>query len=194
MRTRAVRPDVGHLAGSALDEVVQQEDVERLARQMYAETFKRLEDPRLRDVVKNKITVMYGPRPRRRGLDDPRRTHEGAPRAAVGPGVRHPRRGVPREVCELALAHVNGDRVEAAYWRSDLFERRRTLMQQWADYLAAQGGAHPLPSTDRVANTPYCAMPAQIRFAPIRMDTRLPIRYSTMRTVNVPPFIPTTSA
>ncbi len=43
---------------------------------------------------------------------------------------------VPREVCELALAHVNGDRVEAAYRRSDLFERRRVLMQQWADYIA----------------------------------------------------------
>ena len=42
----------------------------------------------------------------------------------------------PREVCELALAHVNSDRVEAAYRRSDLFERRRVLMQQWADYLA----------------------------------------------------------
>ena len=43
----------------------------------------------------------------------------------------------PREVCELALAHVNSDRVEAAYRRSDLFERRRSLMLQWADYLAA---------------------------------------------------------
>ena len=43
----------------------------------------------------------------------------------------------PREVCELALAHVNSDRVEAAYRRSDLFERRRTLMQEWTDYLAA---------------------------------------------------------
>jgi len=42
----------------------------------------------------------------------------------------------PREVCELALAHVNADRVEAAYRRSDLFERRRALMQEWADYLA----------------------------------------------------------
>ena len=41
----------------------------------------------------------------------------------------------PREVCELALAHVYGDRVEAAHRRSDLFDRRRTLMQQWADYL-----------------------------------------------------------
>ena len=41
-----------------------------------------------------------------------------------------------REVCELALAHVNSDRVEAAYRRSDLFERRRALRQEWADYLA----------------------------------------------------------
>ena len=41
----------------------------------------------------------------------------------------------PREVCELALAHVDNDRVEAAYRRSDLFERRLILMQQWADYL-----------------------------------------------------------
>ena len=31
----------------------------------------------------------------------------------------------PRVVCELALAHVNSDRVEAAHRRSDLFERRR---------------------------------------------------------------------
>ena len=41
----------------------------------------------------------------------------------------------PREVCELALAHVNTDRVEAAYRRTDLFERRRKLMQQWAAFL-----------------------------------------------------------
>ena len=44
----------------------------------------------------------------------------------------------PREVCELALAHVNSDRVEAAYRRSDLFERRRNLMDAWAQYLEAQ--------------------------------------------------------
>ena len=44
----------------------------------------------------------------------------------------------PREVCELALAHVNSDRVEAAYRRSDLFDRRRELMQQWDDYIASQ--------------------------------------------------------
>ena len=42
----------------------------------------------------------------------------------------------PREVCELALAHVNSDRVGAAYRRSDLFERRRVLMNDWAAYVA----------------------------------------------------------
>ena len=41
-----------------------------------------------------------------------------------------------REVCELALAHVNSDRVEAAYRRSDLFDRRRVLMNDWAAYIA----------------------------------------------------------
>ena len=45
----------------------------------------------------------------------------------------------PREVCELALSHVNTDRVEAAYMRSDLFERRRALMQSWADYISEGG-------------------------------------------------------
>lgn len=44
----------------------------------------------------------------------------------------------PREVCELALAHVNSNRVEAAYQRSDLFELRRRMMEQWAGYLAAE--------------------------------------------------------
>ena len=43
----------------------------------------------------------------------------------------------PREVCELALAHVNSDRVEAAYRRTDLFDRRRELMRDWAAYIAA---------------------------------------------------------
>ena len=42
--------------------------------------------------------------------------------------------GAPREVAEAALAHAVGG-VEGAYARSDLFERRRTLMQAWSDYL-----------------------------------------------------------
>ena len=41
----------------------------------------------------------------------------------------------PREICELALAHVEGSATERAYRRTDLFEKRRELMQAWADYL-----------------------------------------------------------
>ena len=40
----------------------------------------------------------------------------------------------PREVCEMALAHAIGDKVEAAYRRGDLFEKRRRLMLDWAKY------------------------------------------------------------
>ena len=42
----------------------------------------------------------------------------------------------PREVIEAALAHVVENRVEAAYRRTDLFERRRRLMEDWATYIA----------------------------------------------------------
>ena len=45
----------------------------------------------------------------------------------------------PREVCELALAHVNSNRVERAYRRSDLFARRRELMESWAQFLTGSG-------------------------------------------------------
>ena len=44
----------------------------------------------------------------------------------------------PREVVEAALAHVVRNPVEAAYMRSDLFERRRRLMDDWAAYLAGR--------------------------------------------------------
>ena len=42
----------------------------------------------------------------------------------------------PREVIEAALAHVVQNRVEAAYRRTDLFDRRRRLMDEWAAYLS----------------------------------------------------------
>jgi integrase len=42
----------------------------------------------------------------------------------------------PREVAEMALAHAVGDKVEAAYRRGDLFEKRRRLMDAWASYCA----------------------------------------------------------
>ena len=44
----------------------------------------------------------------------------------------------PREVVEAALAHVVQNKVEAAYRRTDLFERRRRLMDDWAEYLAGR--------------------------------------------------------
>jgi len=40
----------------------------------------------------------------------------------------------PREVAEAALAHAVQSRVEAAYRRSDLFDKRRLLMEKWARY------------------------------------------------------------
>ena len=44
----------------------------------------------------------------------------------------------PREVIEFALAHVLRDKAEAAYARSDLFEKRRHLMNEWDAYLSAE--------------------------------------------------------
>ena len=43
---------------------------------------------------------------------------------------------IPREVCEAALAHTITNKAEAAYQRSDLFDRRRDLMNRWAAYLS----------------------------------------------------------
>ena len=51
----------------------------------------------------------------------------------------------PREVIEAALAHVVGNQTEAAYARSDLFERRRRLMNEWAAYLEAGRVVQELP-------------------------------------------------
>jgi integrase len=42
----------------------------------------------------------------------------------------------PRDVVEMALAHVIENKVEAAYRRGDLFEKRRLLMAEWAEFCA----------------------------------------------------------
>ncbi len=64
----------------------------------------------------------------------------------------------PREVCEHALAHSLPDKVEAAYRRGDLLDKRVQLMQAWADYCAkpaAQATVTPIrgkrPPAKRVA-------------------------------------------
>ena len=46
------------------------------------------------------------------------------------------RTNFPREVAEAALAHAIDDKVEAAYRRGDLFEKRRRLMDAWAEFCA----------------------------------------------------------
>ena len=48
------------------------------------------------------------------------------------------RTDAPHAVMEAALAHAVRNQVEAAYARSDLFERRRVLMEQWTEYLAGR--------------------------------------------------------
>lgn len=45
-----------------------------------------------------------------------------------------------REVAEAALAHATGNSVERSYARSDLFERRRKLMEQWGRFVAGNSG------------------------------------------------------
>jgi len=47
------------------------------------------------------------------------------------------RTSFPREVTERAMAHAVGDKTEAAYLRSDVFEKRRRLMDMWATYCTA---------------------------------------------------------
>jgi integrase len=48
----------------------------------------------------------------------------------------------PHEVCEIALAHKIKNKVEAAYRRGDLFEKRRLLMDDWAKYCAGTEAVH----------------------------------------------------
>jgi integrase len=41
----------------------------------------------------------------------------------------------PNELCEIALAHTIPNKAEAAYRRGDMLEKRRPLMQDWANYV-----------------------------------------------------------
>jgi integrase len=51
----------------------------------------------------------------------------------------------PGDVVEMALAHSIGSKVEAAYRRGDLFEKRRALMQDWAAFCATSRGENVAP-------------------------------------------------
>lgn len=51
----------------------------------------------------------------------------------------------PREVVEAALAHVVGDATERAYRRGDALEKRRKLMDAWAQFCERNAGANVVP-------------------------------------------------
>ena len=57
----------------------------------------------------------------------------------------------PNEVVEMALAHAIESKVEAAYRRGDLFEKRRRLMTAWARFCATpnRGAVVPLQGARR---------------------------------------------
>jgi integrase len=61
--------------------------------------------------------------------------------------------GYPRDLIETGLAHVVGDRAEQAYRRSDALEKRRNLMETWANYCEPrlQGNIIPLVARDGVS-------------------------------------------
>jgi integrase len=50
------------------------------------------------------------------------------------------RTNTPRDVSEAALAHTVKDKAEAAYARSDFFDKRRTLMERWSQTVIASAG------------------------------------------------------
>jgi integrase len=56
-----------------------------------------------------------------------------------------------REVCEMALAHTISNETEAAYRRGDLFEKRRRLMQAWAEFLNTSATSEKAISIRRAA-------------------------------------------
>lgn len=63
------------------------------------------------------------------------------------------RTNYPREVAEMALAHTIGDKVEAAYRRGDLFEKRARMMQDWAtfcDTITTAGQVIPIRAKEAV--------------------------------------------
>ena len=56
------------------------------------------------------------------------------------------RTAFPSEVAEMALAHAVGDKVEAAYRRGDMFEKRRALADTWAAFCErVEGGGDVTP-------------------------------------------------
>jgi integrase len=95
-----------------------------------------LSDMSLTAVLRRMNTVAEGQTPpwRDGATGEPITVHGFRSTFRVWAGERAP---YPREVVEAALAHTLKDKVEAAYQRSDLMERRRPLMEEWATFCTA---------------------------------------------------------
>jgi len=65
----------------------------------------------------------------------------------------------PREVAEAALAHAIGDKVEAAYRRGDLFEKRRSLMEDWSRFALGASVATKNEPDARGSEPPAALLP-----------------------------------
>ena len=104
-----------------------------------------------------RIFIVVARREKARRLETRGRLGTGVPFGAVPHGFRSSyrdwaaeRSDAPREVCELALAHVNTNSIEAAYRHTDMFERRRAydtlgprLQDARRDIARALGVMHP---------------------------------------------------
>ena len=63
------------------------------------------------------------------------------------------RTAYPRDVAEMALAHTIGDKVEAAYRRGDLFEKRCRMMADWAAFCNTKVTGDVVPINRKKGNT-----------------------------------------
>lgn len=68
-------------------------------------------------------------------------------RVWIAEATRH-----PRELAEKALAHKLEGAVEAAYQRSDMFEKRRKVMTEWSRYATGSKGGKVVPIKGAVAS------------------------------------------
>ena len=98
------------------------------------------------------------PDERRRSLGEPARWADAQGRPVTAHGFRSAFRdwagectNAPREMTEAALAHTVGNKVELAYRRGDALDKRRTLMDAWADWCSGkrEGAENVVPLAPR---------------------------------------------
>lgn len=62
----------------------------------------------------------------------------------------------PRDLAEMALAHAIEDKTEAAYRRGTMLERRRRMMQDWANWLDKKPGEMAAVTSIRTKGNAAC--------------------------------------